>query len=37
MIGIYRQWINDGKKIPIDEIIDMATTLIKPGIDKILK
>ena len=37
MIGIYRQWINDGKKIPIDEIIDIATTLIKPGIDKIIK
>ena len=37
MIGIYRQWINDRKKIPISEIIDIATTLIKPGIDKILK
>ena len=37
MIGIYRQWINDGKKIPINEIIEIATALIKPGIDKILK
>lgn len=36
MIGIYRQWVNDGKQIPIDEIIDIATILIKSGIDKIL-
>ena len=35
--GIYRQWINDGKKIPLDEIIEIATTLIKSGIDQILK
>lgn len=37
LAGIYRQWISDGKKIPLNEIIEIASSLIKPGIDKILK
>lgn len=36
-LGIYRQWIKDGKKIPVEEIIDIATTLIKTGLDKYMK
>ena len=34
--GIYTEWVNSGKIIPLEEIIDLATTLIKSGIDKIL-
>lgn len=37
VLGIYRQWIKDGKKIPLDEIISISTILIKSGIDNILK
>lgn len=36
-IGIYRQWIKDGKKIAVEEVISIATKLIKSGIDKIIK
>ena len=30
-LAIYRQWVSDGRKIPIDEIIDLATQLICNG------
>lgn len=36
IIGIYKKWIEDGKKMPIQEVINLATVLIKSGIDKIL-
>jgi len=31
-IEIFRQWINDGKRIPLDDIITLATQLICHGI-----
>lgn len=37
LLGIYRQWVSDGKQIPLQEIIKLSTTLIKSGIDQILK
>ncbi len=37
MLGIYRQWISDGKKIPVEDVIKLASNLIKPVIEKILK
>lgn len=30
-IEIYRQWIEDQKKMPLDEVIDMACTLLSNG------
>lgn len=30
-LAIYKQWIADGKKIPLDEIIEIATQLICNG------
>ncbi|WP_314720387.1 TetR/AcrR family transcriptional regulator C-terminal domain-containing protein [Parvimonas micra] len=37
LLGIYRQWISDGKRMSIDEVIKISTVLIKSGIDEILK
>ena len=31
---IYRQWVAEGKKMPIEELITMANTLICPGLEK---
>lgn len=36
LLGIYKQWILDKKSIPLNEIIDLSTTLVKAGLDKIL-
>ena len=36
-LGIYRQWIKDGKKIPVEKIIDITTILIKTGLDKYMQ
>jgi AcrR family transcriptional regulator len=30
--GIYRQWVFDGKNIPLDDLITLATKLIRNGI-----
>lgn len=37
VLGIYRQWIKDGKKISVNEVIDMTSVLVKTGLDKIIK
>lgn len=29
---LYRQWVNDGRKIPLKKVIKLATTLIQDGI-----
>lgn len=34
---IYRQWVADGKKLPIDELIDTATKLICNGMSAFVK
>lgn len=31
MLQVYSQWISDGKQIPVDEIIDITTNLIRNG------
>ena len=36
-LSIYTQWISDGKKIPIDEVIEFSTKLITKGIEGVLK
>ena len=36
-LGIYRQWIKDGKKIPVQEVIDIASTFVKTGLAKYMK
>ena len=36
-IELYRQWVEDGKKIPLDEMIEMATALICKGTEGFVK
>ena len=36
-LGIYTQWILDGKKIPLDKIVDLSTNLIIKGISNFIK
>lgn len=31
-VGIYRQWVMDGKKIPLEELIQLSSKLINQGI-----
>ena len=32
-IEIYKQWISDGKKIPLEDIIELTTKLICSGVN----
>lgn len=34
---LYRQWVADGKKLPLEELISLTTTLICQGMEGILK
>ena len=34
---IYKQWVYDGKQIPLEEIIQLATSLICNGVNSIEK
>ena len=34
-LSIYRQWVADGKKIPLEDIIKLTTRLICNGINQI--
>ena len=34
---IYRQWVEDGKKLPLDELIDIATKLICDGMFSVVR
>lgn len=36
-IDMYRQWINDKKKLPINEVIDLASKLVCNGMNSILR
>ena len=31
MVLLYRQWVSDGRKIPMEEMIELATTLLGKG------
>ena len=31
IVLLYRQWVADGRKIPMEEMIDLATTLLEKG------
>lgn len=32
-VGIYRQWVKDGKKMPLEELIQLSTSLICQGMN----
>ena len=34
-LAIYKQWVADGKKIPLEEIIELAIQLVCHGVDGI--
>ena len=34
---LYRQWVADGKKLPLEDLIDMATRLICNGMSSVVK
>lgn len=36
-ISIYRQWVLDGKKIPLEELIDLSGKLLNEGISSLKK
>ena len=31
VLTLYRQWVADGRKIPMEEMIELATTLLENG------
>ncbi len=31
-LALYRQWVQDGRKIPLQQMIDLAATLMEGGI-----
>ncbi len=36
-INLYRQWISDGKAIPLDKMIELSGTLLNDGINALLR
>lgn len=36
-ISVYKQWVDNGKKEPIDDVIDATIALMKGGVDNFLK
>ncbi len=36
-LSIYKQWIEDGKKVPVERIIELATTMIDDGLKQIIR
>ena len=36
-VAIYREWVKQGKRIPIDEVIDIATKLVQNGLKSYVK
>ncbi|MBR5088174.1 MAG: TetR/AcrR family transcriptional regulator [Ruminiclostridium sp.] len=37
VLGFYRQWVEDGRKIPLDEIIELTNRMICSGVDGYFK
>lgn len=35
IVLLYRQWVADGRKIPMEEMIDLSTMLLENGIKRI--
>ena len=36
-VGCYRQWVADGKKVPLEQVIRLSGTLMCGGLDKFFK
>ena len=36
-VGVYRQWVSDGKVIPIEEMIELSTQLLCDGVNGFFK
>lgn len=36
-LSIYKQWIEDGKKVPVERIIELTTTMINDGLKQIIR
>ena len=36
-LGAYRQWIEDGKKMPLDDVIEMTNCLVLGGVRSFFK
>ncbi len=37
LLSIYKTWIESGKELPVEQIIDLATTLLVNGVKKYMK
>ena len=33
VLNAYRQWVEDGKKIPLDEVINLTNRLVLSGVN----
>ena len=36
-VGFYRQWVADGKKLPLERVIDLSGTMMCGGLDRFFK
>ena len=36
-VGFYRQWVADGKKLPLERVIDLSGTMMCSGLDRFFK
>ena len=36
-VGCYRQWVSDGKKLPLERVIELSGTLMCGGLDRFFK
>ena len=35
-IGIYRQWVKDKRNLPLERVVELASKLIKSGVNSLL-
>ena len=36
-VGCYREWVNDGKRLPLEEIIALSSKLLRGGLDSVFE
>ncbi len=36
-LSIYKQWIEDGKTVPLEKVIEMTSTMITGGMNEIIR
>ena len=36
-LSIYKQWIEDGKKVPVEKVIELTTMMINDGLKEVIR